>query len=206
MPEKLQAELRPKREAILDAARDLFAKKGYEETTIAEIAQVAGIAVGTVYLYFHNKHEILTGVALDLEASITEVFQNPALLDLPIEEMPRALIDAIFRSGCQKIDVISLLQVDMQSSKEILLHKQANERITSAIDTFFQHAIAQGKLAPFNTEMYAQLLNLLGSSILHQCFAVEKGEREEMYRQYTTELLERLFFGPSLQSGRSQDS
>ena len=43
-----------KREAILAAARTLFAQKGYEETTIADIAREAGIAVGTVYLYFRR--------------------------------------------------------------------------------------------------------------------------------------------------------
>ena len=206
MPEKSQAELISKRQALLDAARDLFAKKGYEETTIAEIAQAAGVAVGTVYLYFHNKHDILTGVALSLGDSFAEVFRNPALLDLPFEEIPHTLVDAIFRIGCQKMDSMALLQVDIQSSEEVLLHKQSKEQVTQAVTTFFEHAVAKGKLAPFNTEMYAQILNLLGGAILHQCFAIEKGEREEMYRQYTTELLERLFFGPSLRTGKPQES
>src|SRR5713226_3108148 len=69
MPGRSKEETRPKREAILDAARTLFVQKGYEETTIAEIAQAAGVAVRTVYLYFRNKHEILTGAALHLEAN-----------------------------------------------------------------------------------------------------------------------------------------
>jgi len=37
---------------------------------------------------------------------------------------------------------------------------------------------------------------------MHQCFAVEKGERELLYRKYLTELIERLFFGPSLREGQ----
>jgi len=52
VPEKIAEETRPKRDAILDAARTLFAKQGYEETTIADIARAAGVAVGTVYLSF----------------------------------------------------------------------------------------------------------------------------------------------------------
>jgi AcrR family transcriptional regulator len=202
VPEKIAEETRPKRDAILDAARTLFAKQGYEETTIAGIAGAAGVAVGTVYLYFRNKHEVYTAVALDFEATIAAVFQDPTLFKLPFEEALDAMVDAIFRESHAHKDLMALLQIDMRSSEEILQHKHTNERVTQAIAAILQRAIDQGQLAPCNTEMYAQLLNLLGSSVMHQCFAVEKGERELLYRQYLTELIERLFFGPSLREGQ----
>ncbi len=206
MPGKLNEEIHPKRGAILDAARILFTKKGYGETTIAEIAQAAGVAVGTVYLYFRNKHEIYTGVAIDLEATLAVSFRDPALFNLPIAQIPRAMIEAAFRVSRNHVDQMCLLQVDMQSSEEVLQHKKAKEEITNALDAFFQHAIAQGQLAPFNTAMYAQLLNLLGSAILHQCFALEKGEREDLYREYAIELFERLLFGRSLREGTGAET
>jgi AcrR family transcriptional regulator len=200
--EKISEETRPKRDAILDAARTLFAKKGYEETTIADIARAARVAVGTVYLYFRNKHEVYTAVALDIESTIADVFQNPTLLNLPFEEKLYAMVDAIFLESRKHMDLIALLQIDMRSSEEIMQHKNTNERLTQAIAVILQSAVEQGQLAPCNTEMYAQLLNLLGSSVMHQCFAVEKGEREILYRKYLTELIERLFFGPSLREGQ----
>ncbi len=202
MLEKISEETRPKHDAILDAARTLFARKGYEETTIAGIARAAGVAVGTVYLYFRNKHEVYTAVALDIEATIAAVFQDPTLFNLPFEEALDAMVDAIFRESRAHKDLMALLQIDMRSSEEILQHKHTNEHVTQAIAAILQRAIDQGQLAPCNTEMYAQLLNLLGSSVMHQCFAVEKGERELLYRQYLTELIERLFFGPSLREGQ----
>ncbi len=205
MPEKIAEETRPKRDAILNAARTLFAKQGYEETTIAGIAGAAGVAVGTVYLYFRNKHEVYTAVALDIEATIAAVFQDPTLFHLPFEEALDAMVDAIFRESRTHKDLMALLQIDMRSSEEILQHKHTNERVTQAIAAILQRAIDQGQLAPCNTEMYAQLLNLLGSSVMHQCFAVEKGERELLYRQYLTELTERLFFGPSLREGQRSE-
>lgn len=203
MPEKISEETRPKRDAILEAASTLFAKKGYEETTIADIARAAHVAVGTVYLYFRNKHEVYTAVALDVESTIADVFQNPTLLNLPFEEVLYAMVDAIFRESRKHMDLMALLQIDMRSSEEIMQHKHTNERVTQAIAAILQRAIEQGQLAPCNTEMYAQLLNLLGSSVMHQCFAVEKGERELLYRKYLTELIERLFFGPSLREGQN---
>ena len=204
MAERTHEETRSKRELILEAARNLFAQKSYDEITIADIAKMAGIAVGTVYLYFRNKHEVYTGVALDVEASLAKAFQDPALLNLPFRQVPRAMADASFRISQEQKQLMSFLQIDMQSSEEIALHKKSNEHITLAIDTILRHAVARGELASFNTEMYAQILALAGGAIFHQCFAVEKGEREELYHQYMIEFIERLFFGPSLQQGQKE--
>lgn len=45
-------------EEILRAAREVFAAKGFERATIDDVAQAAGVAKGTVYLYFKSKQEI----------------------------------------------------------------------------------------------------------------------------------------------------
>ncbi len=51
-----------KREAILRAAIKVFAQKGYFNSKVADIAKEAGIADGTVYLYFKSKDEILHSI------------------------------------------------------------------------------------------------------------------------------------------------
>ncbi len=43
---------------ILDAARKVFAEKGFSETTMDQVAEQAGIAKGTLYLYFRSKRDI----------------------------------------------------------------------------------------------------------------------------------------------------
>ena len=102
MPEPMRDEtndIRDKRQAILTAARELFASQGYEETTIAEIARAAGVAVGTVYLYFQNKHDVLVDVCLALKAEVAQVIQSPEILALPLQQVPRAIIEATFRTS-----------------------------------------------------------------------------------------------------------
>ena len=198
MVEKIHDETPTKRDSILTAARNLFAGNGYEETTIADIAKAAGIAVGTVYLYFHNKHDIYTAVALDIECSLARAFQDSALLALPIEQAIRAMIDAGFRVSREQRHLMSFLQVDMQSKEEIRQHKEIGDRITQSIDKILQNAVARGELAPFNTFMYAQILSLASGAVMHHCFAVEMGEREEQHRESLIEFVERLFFGPPL--------
>ena len=201
MPEKTGDEMPTKREIILMAARNLFAEKGYEETTIADIARGAGVAVGTVYLYFHNKHDVYTATSLNIELSIAQAFQNPLLRELPFKEVIRTMIDASFRISRQYQQFMSLLQTDMQSPEEIRQHKEIDDQVTRTIDALMRYAIEKSELAPFNTAMYAEILSCAAGAVIHQCFVVEGGEREKQYREYLIELIERLFFGPSLQEG-----
>jgi TetR/AcrR family fatty acid metabolism transcriptional regulator len=51
-----------KRERILDAAVVEIARRGYYRTTVAHIARRAGVADGTIYLYFTNKEDVLVSV------------------------------------------------------------------------------------------------------------------------------------------------
>jgi TetR/AcrR family fatty acid metabolism transcriptional regulator len=199
--EMVKEETRSKRQAIIEAARNIFAMKGYEDTTIAEIAEEAGVAVGTVYLYFHNKREIYTSVSLDQMVALAAVMQDPRIVTLPFEQVPRAMIEAIFRICHQNSRLMSLFKVDIQSQEEIQQHKAAEALITNALDNFLRQAIVQGQLAPFDTEMYAKILFGLVDSALYDCFCVESGEGEERYRERTIEIIERLFFGPSIREG-----
>ena len=48
---------------ILDAAATLFAEKGYDRTPVKEIAERAGIAPGTIYIYFKGKRDLLLSIA-----------------------------------------------------------------------------------------------------------------------------------------------
>lgn len=51
-----------KRQAILDGAVRVFAEKGFFNATVAEVARAAGVADGTIYLYFKSKDELLLEV------------------------------------------------------------------------------------------------------------------------------------------------
>lgn len=59
-----------KRNKILDAAYDLFAKKGINMTAVDDVVKCAGIAKGTFYLYFHDKYDLLDQIILHKSAEI----------------------------------------------------------------------------------------------------------------------------------------
>src|SRR5216684_5111095 len=67
-PSPITAEVpRPqsKRERILRAAIDVFAQSGYFNAKVSDIAKAAGVADGTIYLYFDGKEDLLTSIFRD---------------------------------------------------------------------------------------------------------------------------------------------
>ena len=65
-----QPQTSDKRDAILRAATRVFAQNGYFQSQVADVARVAGVAAGTVYLYFKSKDDLLVSI---FERSMKEV-------------------------------------------------------------------------------------------------------------------------------------
>ncbi len=75
-----------KRERILDAAVKVFARKGFHATRVSEVAKAAGVADGTIYLYFESKDHLLVSlfehrVERLLEYLETELPRAPSAAD-----------------------------------------------------------------------------------------------------------------------------
>jgi len=60
--EVVQLTMNDKRERILKAGVNVFARRGFYSAKVSEIARAAGVADGTIYLYFRNKDEILLSI------------------------------------------------------------------------------------------------------------------------------------------------
>lgn len=204
MPESIRDDTRDKRAVIIEAARELFAQQGYEETTVAQIARAAGVAVGTVYLHFQDKHALWVEVCLAINETIASVILSPEIAALPLRQIPRAIIEASFRLCRENMRFMKLLQVEAESPAEIKRMIASKGQVVQALDAFFRWAIDQGQLVPFDTLAYAEALNNLVGMTLQQCFALEEGGREAFYREGVIDVIERLFFGPPLQAEGAQ--
>lgn len=62
--------------AILKAAGSVFNARGYAKASMAEIARAAGVADGTLYLYFKSKEDLVRGVLARFYAQLTETAQK----------------------------------------------------------------------------------------------------------------------------------
>jgi TetR/AcrR family transcriptional regulator, fatty acid metabolism regulator protein len=68
---RADAQPAPKHDAILRAAIDVFAERGFFNAQVADVARAAGVAAGTVYLYFRSKDDLLVSI---FERTMREAF------------------------------------------------------------------------------------------------------------------------------------
>ncbi len=86
-----------RREAILNAAKEVFAEKGLLASTIDDVAQRAEVAKGTIYLHFKAKEEMFMALMDQGLALVGKRFTEAVDLALPADENLRRLCDAYCR-------------------------------------------------------------------------------------------------------------
>jgi TetR/AcrR family fatty acid metabolism transcriptional regulator len=105
-----------KREAILRAATSVFAEKGYFNSKVADIAKAAGVADGTVYLYFKNKDDVLHSIFDRAMAEfISEGRRELALIEKPEDKLKRIAELHLERLGADR-DMAIVFQVELRGS------------------------------------------------------------------------------------------
>lgn len=81
-----------KRDRILDAAVSVFAKTGFHATKVSDIARAAGVADGTIYLYFKSKEELLVSLFEDrVERLLRYMASELAKLETPSQKFRRVV-------------------------------------------------------------------------------------------------------------------
>jgi TetR/AcrR family fatty acid metabolism transcriptional regulator len=105
-----------KREAILRAAISVFANKGFFNSKVADVAKAAGVADGTVYLYFKNKDDILHSIFdRAMEEFIADGRRELADLDEPAERLRRIAELHLERLSADR-DMAIVFQVELRGS------------------------------------------------------------------------------------------
>ncbi len=79
-------------EEILEAARNAFAKGGFHDTSVEEIARRAGLAKGTIYLYYPSKEALYLAALKDGIASLCRRLEAAMAAGSTVEEKVRAFI------------------------------------------------------------------------------------------------------------------
>ena len=94
MPRRTKEDAEETRKQILEAALDVFSRKGYSRTTFVDIAEQIGLTKGAVYWHFKTKTDLL--VAL-IEASIARKHRrlgNPAQEPVTFESLRRCVVES----------------------------------------------------------------------------------------------------------------
>lgn len=109
-----------KREALLRAATRVFARRGFFNAQVADIARLAGVAAGTVYLYFRSKDHLLCSI---FEQTMREAIDEgrAALSGIPdpvgrLREIARLHLDRLGRDR----DLAIVFQVELRQSTKYM--------------------------------------------------------------------------------------
>jgi len=98
---------------ILEAARVLFSKKGYSDTTLQEIAERVGITKGTIYLYFQNKEDLIASVIEEEVQKLLDDLTKIKNADMPVDRMLTEMILKILERLGRKREIYRLLNPDV---------------------------------------------------------------------------------------------
>src|SRR5205814_1716698 len=116
-----------KRERILAAAERIFARHGFFAARVSEIARVAGVADGTIYLYFKSKDDLLISLFEDRMEQVNENLR--AALggeDPPVERLRRAL-ERHFELVQEHPQLAEVLTVELRQSSKFLKEYQPSK-------------------------------------------------------------------------------
>ena len=109
-----------KREAILRAAIRVFAHNGYFNSKVADIAREAGVADGTVYLYFKSKEEILHSIFdRKMEEAIATGREQMQKISDPREKLRSIAHVHLERLGADR-DLAVVFQVELRGSTKFM--------------------------------------------------------------------------------------
>jgi TetR/AcrR family fatty acid metabolism transcriptional regulator len=109
-----------KRESILRAATGVFARNGYFNSKVADIARAADVADGTVYLYFKSKEEILHSIFdQNMAEAITAGRVLIEKLRDPSEKLRRIALLHLKRLGADR-DLAIVFQVELRGSTKFM--------------------------------------------------------------------------------------
>lgn len=148
-----------KKRAILEISTKLFAEKGYEATTMAEIAKLANVGFGTVATYFENKENLLLKcVEEPMSGFLEETLHfntQPNDYKAEIHEMARHHFQLFSKN---RIYLLLIIQVTAQwekYSEPFLVANKAALGLSDKIELLIQNGQKAGKLSQANANIVA---------------------------------------------------
>jgi len=181
---------------ILAAARRLMEQKGLDSLTMDEIAQAAGVAKGTLYLYFQSKDELIQALLSQVaEAMARDLETVLAAPESPPEKLRRA-VTLLLQYVEQERELFPIYLRELvrsKSSREALpfLRKQ-EERNLGLLTRLFSEGIASREFINVNPRLLAYLLKGMGRAVGYYQMT---GEHRESIREALPVVLKLLFSG-----------
>lgn len=132
--------------AILDAAQRVIARHGYHRAQISKIAAEAGVAAGTVYLYFQNKPDLLVCLFRERLGTLIDEARSSFTEAMDPSEKLRQFITHHLRALARRQDLAVVTQIEMRQA-DLGVQQQISQIMKGyfqIIDDLIQQGIERG--------------------------------------------------------------
>ena len=109
-----------KRYRIMNAAIASFAQRGYHQATIADVAREAGVAAGTIYLYFKNKDDLLVSIFEEKVQGFIQAFHQQLSQEENAEVKLRKLVHLHLFEMQNHPDLAAVFQLELRQSRHFM--------------------------------------------------------------------------------------
>lgn len=178
-----------RREEILAAARRVFATRGFRGTTIADIAEEAKIALGTIYLYFPSKEAVFAALNQLLGELITTAVTNIPVRGT-LESSTRARVGQVFEACARNRDLVRLvvLNTDPGSEANKQVRRGDDERMRP-LERGIAAGMRAGVIRDGDARVVARLIHGLVSIAVYKAFVLSDGRDAEKYREVCADMI-----------------
>lgn len=136
-----------KPQQIIQAAVRVFARKGYYNSRVSDIAREAGIAAGTIYLYFKTKDDLLVTLFREKMAEFVDALRK-AIADEPdAASKVRRLVALHFSLLEEDPDLAEVLQVELRQGQKFFRGASGQEigAYFSLIGSVLEEGVGEGR-------------------------------------------------------------
>jgi AcrR family transcriptional regulator len=150
-----------RREAILAAALDEFSARGFAATRLDDVARRAGVAKGTIYLYFRDKESLFQELIRTMLTPLVGTIEAMGKADLPISALAEHFTDLFVREvyETRRKDVIRLMIAEGGRFPNLaeFYYREVLSRIIAAVRALLARAAARGE-APAGLVDFPQII------------------------------------------------
>src|SRR5689334_19665299 len=150
-----------RRDAILAAALDEFSSRGFEAARLDDVARRAGIAKGTIYLYFRDKETLFQELIRTMLTPLVGTIEALGAADVPLPLLADRIVDLFVSQvyETRRKDVVRLMISEGWRFPKLaeFYYREVLSRIIAAVRSLLRRAAARGEL-PEGLADYPQII------------------------------------------------
>jgi AcrR family transcriptional regulator len=155
-----------RRQAILAAALKEFSARGFAAARLDDVAVAAGIAKGTIYLYFRDKEALFQDLIRSEMSPVVATLETALAVDLPVRAVAERAVELFVREiyGTSRRDIIRLVISEGPRFPKLadFYYREVLSRIIAAVRALLALALARGELRSDAIIRFPQLLGAPG--------------------------------------------